>query len=84
MYLGEKRPHMYYWEKFEKELTSAFNVYDKRQGRVVYSSNMKMRTLLDKINVDFLSQTETSVETELAKTPCTLSYGINNICMYFY
>lgn len=73
MYLGEKRPYMY-WEKFKKELTYAFNVYDKQEGRMVYSSNMKMRILLDKINVDFLSQTKTSVETELAKTLCTLSY----------
>ena len=36
---------------------------------------MKMRILLDKINVDFLSQTKTSVETELEKIPCQLNYS---------
>ena len=72
-YTGEKKPSMY-WDKFEKELNYAFNTYDKREGRVVYSDNMKMRLLLEKINVDFLSQTKTSIETELEKAQCGLNY----------
>ncbi len=41
-YSGEKRPHMW-WGEFEKRLTYAFTVVDKREHRVVYSDEMKLR-----------------------------------------
>ena len=72
-YLGEKKPYMY-WEKFEKELNNAFNVFDRREGRQVYSDDMKLRKLVSKINVDFLSQTKAAINVELTKTPVTMTY----------
>ena len=35
-YTGEKKPYMW-WEEFEKQLKWAFAMYDKREGRSVFS-----------------------------------------------
>eukprot|EP00978_Attheya_sp_CCMP212_P011988 scaffold29703_cov31-Attheya_sp.AAC.1 len=56
-YAGEKPPHMW-WEEFEKRLTNAFTTYVKKEGRVVHSEDMKLRTLLSKIKADFLKPTK--------------------------
>jgi hypothetical protein len=38
-YSGEKKPHMW-WEEFEKQLTSAFTIFNHREGRVVLSEEI--------------------------------------------
>jgi len=43
-YAGERKPHMW-WEEFEKQLSMAFVIYDRREGRQVYSDEMKLRIL---------------------------------------
>ncbi len=72
-YAGEKPPHMW-WAEFEKRLTRAFNAYVKREGRIVHSDPMKIRTLLDKIKADFLTPTKAQMEIELSRTPMTMTY----------
>ena len=72
-YAGEKPPHMW-WAEFEKRLTRAFNAYVKREGRIVHSNEMKIRTLLDKIKADFLTPTKAQMEIELSRTPMTMTY----------
>ena len=73
-YAGEKRPHMW-WDEFEKGLTYAFTVVDKRERRVVYSDEMKLRILLQKVNVDFLQPIKTAINVELYKLPVTMTYN---------
>lgn len=51
-YSGEKKPHMW-WEEFEKELTQVFTIYEKHEGRAVYSNQMKLCTLMDKVDAIF-------------------------------
>jgi hypothetical protein len=41
-------------------LTRAFNAYVKREGRIVHSDAMKIRTLLDKVKADFFDANESS------------------------
>ena len=72
-YSGEKKPHMW-WEEFEKRLTHAFTVFDKKEKRTVYSDEMKLRMLTQKINVDFLQHTKASINIELTKSPVTMTY----------
>lgn len=73
-YSGEKKPHMW-WSEFEKELSRAFAIYDRVEGRQVHSDDMKLRILLPKINADFLKQTTAALNVELAKIPMTLTYA---------
>ena len=47
-YLGEKRPHMW-WDEFEVRLTNAYAIVDKNAGREVYTDEMKLRTLNEKV-----------------------------------
>jgi hypothetical protein len=63
-----------WWEEFEKQLTSAFTTYNKREGRVVHSPEMKLRTLLAKVNADFLTHVKASIGIELTRQPITLTY----------
>ena len=42
-----------WWEEFEKQLTKAFAIYDKKENRQVHSDEMKLRILCKKINADF-------------------------------
>lgn len=72
-YSGEKKPHMW-WEEFEKRLTHAFTVFDKKEKRTVYSDEMKLRMLTQKINADFLQHTKASINIELTKSPVTMTY----------
>jgi hypothetical protein len=72
-YGGEKKPHMW-WEEFEKQPTSAFTTYNKREGRVVHSPEMKLRTLLAKVSADFLTHVKASIGIELTRQPITLTY----------
>ena len=72
-YNGEKKPHMW-WEEFEKRLSTAFIVFDKKERRQVYSDEMKLRILCRKVTADFLQNTRTFIEIELSKTPVTMTY----------
>eukprot|EP00978_Attheya_sp_CCMP212_P023203 scaffold70488_cov59-Attheya_sp.AAC.5 len=73
-YAGEKPPHMW-WEDFEKRLTKAFTTYVKKEGRIVHSEDMKLRTLLSKIKADFLKPTKASIEMELTAIPMVMTYS---------
>ena len=73
-YSDEKEPHMW-WEEFEKRLNHAYNVYNKVEGREVHSLPMKLRTLLTKVNADFLGHTKAAIEMEMTRTPITLTYA---------
>eukprot|EP00978_Attheya_sp_CCMP212_P040310 scaffold218622_cov31-Attheya_sp.AAC.2 len=68
------RSHMW-WEEFEKRLTRAFTAYVKKEGRVVHSEDMKLRTLLSKIKANFLKPTKASIETELTAIPMVMTYS---------
>jgi len=72
-YAGERKPNMW-WDEFEKRLTRAFVVIDKKENRTVYSNDMKLRKLMEKIHADFLSGIKSSINVELAKIPMTMTY----------
>ena len=74
-YTGEKKPYMW-WDEFEKQLQWAFSAYDKREGRVVYSEEMKLRVLDNKIKADFLTATKSSLKVEMNKVPMTLTFDM--------
>jgi hypothetical protein len=63
-----------WWEEFEKSLTSAFTTFNKREGRIVHSDEMKLRMLLHKVQTDFLVHIKASIGIGLARQPITLSY----------
>ena len=72
-YSGENKPHMW-WEKFERQLTYAFNTYGRLNKRIVHSNDMILRMLNRKILADFLQATKASIKLELFKTPVTITY----------
>lgn len=74
-YTGEKKPYIW-WDEFEKQLRWAFSAYDKREGRVVYSEEMKLRVLNDKIKADFLTATKISLKVEMNKMSMTLTFDM--------
>ena len=73
-YSGEKKPHMW-WDEFERQLTYAFTVIDKKEGRQVYSDQMKLRTLNKKVQADFLTSLKAGINIELTKIPVTMTYS---------
>ena len=72
-YSGEKKPHMWR-DEFEKQLNNAFLAYDKKEDRTVFSNNMKLRILTEKINAEFLQVTKGMINIELIRTPVTITY----------
>ena len=60
-YSDEKRPHLW-WDEFERQLTDAFNTYDRHEKRSVHSENKKLCMLNRKINADFLQSTKSSIK----------------------
>ena len=72
-YGGEKPPHMW-WVEFERRLTGAFQVYVKREGRIVHSDEMKLRTLIEKVKCDWLTPVKAGISIELTKIPVTYTY----------
>ena len=80
-YNGERKPHMW-WEEFEKRLTTAFVVFDKKEKREVYSDEMKLRILCKKVTADFLQNTRTFVDIGLSKIPVSITYTqvLSNFC----
>jgi hypothetical protein len=73
-YSGEKKPHMW-WEEFERQLTRAFNVYDRRANRQVFPEEMKLRMLCRKVTADFLQHTRSAINLELTRVPMTMTYN---------
>ena len=73
-YNGERKPHMW-WEEFEKRLSTAFVIFDKKENRQVYSDEMRLRILCRKVTADFLQNTRTFIEIELSKLPVTMTYN---------
>ena len=73
-YNGEKKPHMW-WDEFERQLTKAFAMYDRKEKRQVYSDEMKLRTLCNKVQADFLQATRTSIMIDLSRIPVTMTYA---------
>jgi hypothetical protein len=63
-----------WWEEFEKQLTSAFTIYNKKEGRAVHSPKMKLRILLNKVQADCLVYVKASIGMELTRQPITLTY----------
>ena len=72
-YSGERRPTMW-WDTFEKRLTMAFNVYDKKERRQVYSDEMKLRILGRQVDADFLQSTRQIINIDLTRTPINMTY----------
>lgn len=60
-YNGERKPQMW-WDKFEQELTLAYTIFDKVEKREVHSDQTKLRTLLRKVQADFLEATKASID----------------------
>ena len=52
-YTEEKKPKIW-WIDFERRLFLAYQIYVKHEGREVHSDQMKLRTLLEKVNCDWL------------------------------
>ena len=63
-----------WWDKFEKQLSHAFTIIHKNENREVYSNEMKLCILLQKINADFLQSGKAAMGIELARTPLTTTY----------
>ena len=62
------------WSKFEKELNLAFAVMERKYG-AIYNDERKLRLLMEKTTrADIISQMRTSIESQLAATPVTVTY----------
>ena len=72
-YAGEKKPAMW-WDEFEKRLSHAFTIIHKKEKREVYSNEMKLRVLIQKVNVDFLQSVKAAMSIELTRTPLIMTY----------
>ena len=72
-YLGEK--FQMNWEKFEQELNLAWATMDKKEGRIVYSDERKMRILFTKVkSSDFLKTMCTTLETQILNPAHGITY----------
>jgi uncharacterized membrane protein YgcG len=72
-YAGEKKPHMW-WEEFEKQLSMAFTIIERREQRMVYSDQQKLRILSGKITADFLGHIKAAIDIEMTWNPVTMTY----------
>ena len=54
------------WEK---------TAYDKKEGRQVFSDEMKLRTLIKKVNTDFLANVKAGISLELTRATITMTYN---------
>ena len=72
-YAGERKPHMW-WDEFEKLLSRSFTIIHKNERREVYSNEMKLRILIQKINVDFLQGVKAAMSIELSREPLLMTY----------
>ena len=74
-YNGEKRPYMW-WAEFERQLTHAYAVLDRTEGRQVYSDHQKLRKLLSMVKADFLGNQKAAIEVEVSRIPMTVTYNV--------
>ena len=72
-YSGEKKPSMW-WDEFEKQLSHSFTIIHKEQKREVYSNEMKLRILIQKVNADFLQSVKAAMSIELTRMPLMMTY----------
>ena len=72
-YAGERKPHMW-WDEFEKQPSRSFMIIHKNEKREVYSNEMKLRILIQKINVDFLQGVKATMSIELSRCPLLMTY----------
>ena len=72
-YSRERHPHLW-WKYVEKQLTFAFTMYNKREGRIVHSNDIQMRIFLNKINANFLTTTKVIISVELSRIPMIYTY----------
>ena len=73
-YSGEKKPYMW-WTEFECQLTAAFVSFDRQEGRIAYSNEMKLRILNEKVNADFLAAAKAGINMALTAVPMTMTYA---------
>ena len=74
MYYSGEKFHMN-WEKFERDLNLAWSTIDKKEGRIVYSDEQKMRVLFSKVkSADFLKTMCTTLETQILNPTSVLTY----------
>ena len=71
-----------YWERFEQRLTYAFTTCEKVEGSV-YTQNMKIRKLLQKIETDFLAPSKAGLNIELTKVPMTITMAYDRALAIF-
>ena len=64
-----------WWYEFGRQLTNAFNNYYRLEKRIVHSNDTRLRILNIKILEDFVQSTKSSINSELAKTYVTITYG---------
>lgn len=63
------------WEKFETEITKAYAIVDRAEGRQVHSDEMKLRKLQkDRIRADFLKVNHSTIEARCAEIPMTMTF----------
>ncbi len=72
-YSGEKKPAMW-WDEFEKRMSHSFTIIHKKERREVYSNEMKLRVLIQKVNADFLQSIKAALSVEISREPLTLTY----------
>ena len=65
--------HMW-WEEFEKQLNQVFHTYERNEGQVVQSNDIKLRILMSKIKVDFLATDQLTLTSQMSRIPMTLTY----------
>ena len=72
-YSGKKKPAMW-WDEFETQLSHAFTIIHKDQKREVYSNEMRLCILLQKVNADFLQSVKAAMSIEITRVPLIMTY----------
>ena len=60
--------------EFESRLNLAFQMYVKRDGRVVHYDEIKLRTLLEKVKCKWLNPIKARIALRLTESPVTITY----------
>ena len=63
-----------WWIEFEIRLYLAYQTYVKHEGREVHSDQMKLRTFLEKVICDWISQIKSSIKVRLSDRPTTYTF----------
>ena len=62
------------WIEFERRLCIAYQTCVKHEGREVHSDQMKLRTLLEKVTCDWLSQIKSYIKVRLYDRPMNYTF----------